>query len=48
MYIRAAASDLEDTIIDPQVLIEVTSKSSETYDQGTKFHHYRTVPSLRA
>jgi Uma2 family endonuclease len=41
-----AANDLEDTITDPQVLIEVTSKSSEAYDRGAKFHHYRNIPSL--
>jgi len=41
-----AGNDLQDTITNPQVLIEVTSKSSETYDRGAKFHQYRTIPSL--
>jgi Uma2 family endonuclease len=41
------ASDQEDTIANPQVLIEVTSKSSQTYGRGAKFHHCRTIPALR-
>jgi Uma2 family endonuclease len=28
------------------VLVEVTSDSSEEYDTGLKFEHYRTIPSL--
>jgi Uma2 family endonuclease len=30
-----------------QVLIEVLSDSSEAYDRGEKFAHYRRIPSLR-
>jgi Uma2 family endonuclease len=36
-----------DTLLNPQVVIEVLSDSTEKYDRGKKFEHYRTVPSLR-
>jgi Uma2 family endonuclease len=35
-----------DTLLNPQVIVEVLSKSTEDYDRGTKFVHYRTIPSL--
>lgn len=31
----------------PVVLVEVLSPSSEAYDRGAKFGHYRQIPSLR-
>ncbi|MCA9709634.1 MAG: Uma2 family endonuclease [Myxococcales bacterium] len=34
-------------IVNPVVVIEVLSPSTEAYDQGPKFHQYRRVPSLR-
>jgi Uma2 family endonuclease len=34
------------TALNPTVLVEVTSDSSEEYDTGLKFEHYRTIPSL--
>lgn len=36
-----------DTLINPLVLVEVLSKSTEDYDRGGKFEHYRALPSLR-
>lgn len=39
--------DPPDTLLDPQVLIEVLSESTETYDRIAKFAHYRTLDSLR-
>src|SRR5215475_2147969 len=36
-----------DTLLNPQVIIEVLSNSTEAYDRGKKFAHYRTVESLR-
>lgn len=36
------------TALNPAVLLEVTSDSSEEYDTGTKLEQYRTIPSLRA
>ena len=35
------------TALNPTVLVEVTSDSSEEYDTGTKLEFYRTIPSLR-
>lgn len=35
------------TALNPIVLVEVTSDSSEEYDTGAKLEHYRTIPSLR-
>jgi Uma2 family endonuclease len=36
-----------DTLLDPVVLVEVLSPSTEEYDRGGKFMHYDQVPSLR-
>jgi Uma2 family endonuclease len=36
-----------DTLLDPTLLIEVLSPSSEAYDRGEKFEHYRKLESLR-
>jgi len=35
-----------DTLINPLVIIEVLSPSTESYDRGKKFENYRTIPSL--
>jgi Uma2 family endonuclease len=35
------------TALNPLVLLEVTSDSSEEYDTGGKLEMYRTIPSLR-
>lgn len=35
-----------DTLLNPTVLIEVLSPSTEHYDRGTKFHLYREIVSL--
>ncbi len=35
------------TLINPQVLVEVLSPSTEDYDRGEKLSHYKQVPSLR-
>lgn len=36
----------EDTLLNPTLLVEVLSKSTEDYDRGRKFEHYRTLESL--
>ncbi len=36
----------QDTLLNPTVLVEVLSKSTESYDRTTKFYHYRTLESL--
>jgi hypothetical protein len=35
------------TALNPVILVEVTSDSSEDYDIGEKLEAYRTIPSLR-
>lgn len=35
-----------DTLLNPTLIVEVLSESTEDYDRGTKFAHYRTIPSL--
>jgi Uma2 family endonuclease len=35
------------TALNPSILVEVTSDSSEEYDAGPKLEYYRTIPSLR-
>ncbi|WP_434043297.1 MULTISPECIES: Uma2 family endonuclease [Sorangium] len=34
-----------DTLLNPNVIVEVLSDSSEAYDRGDKFAQYRSVPS---
>ena len=36
----------KDTLLNPTVVVEVLSKSTELYDRGVKFAHYRTLESL--
>ena len=35
-----------DTVLNPKVLVEVLSDSTERYDRGEKFEHYKQIPSL--
>ena len=39
--------DMFDTLLNPLCLAEVLSDSTEKYDRGAKFKHYRQVPSLQ-
>lgn len=36
-----------DTLLNPKLIVEVLSDSTEAYDRGDKFVSYRTIPSLR-
>jgi Uma2 family endonuclease len=36
-----------DTLVNPVLLIEVLSPSTEAYDRGDKFAHYQSIASLR-
>ena len=36
-----------DTLLNPTVIIEVLSPSTETYDRGEKFEHYKQIESLK-
>ena len=38
--------DQRDTLLNPALIIEVLSKSTEGYDRGEKFEHYRKLQSL--
>ncbi len=37
----------QDNLLNPQLLIEVLSPSTEAFDRGRKFEHYRAIPSLQ-
>jgi Uma2 family endonuclease len=36
-----------DTLLNPTMIVEVLSRSTESYDRGDKFMHYRRLESLR-
>jgi Uma2 family endonuclease len=36
------------TVINPALLVEVPSDSTEAYDRGEKLEHYQQIPSLKA
>lgn len=36
-----------DTLLNPMVIVEILSPSTEAYDRGKKFRHYRNILSLR-
>ena len=36
-----------DALVNPTILIEVLSDSTEAYDRGKKFSHYKSIPTLR-
>jgi len=40
------ADELADMLLNPTVIFEVLSESTEAYDRGKKFEHYRTLESL--
>jgi Uma2 family endonuclease len=35
-------------IVNPSILVEVTSRSTEDYDRGDKLSHFKQLPTLRA
>jgi Uma2 family endonuclease len=37
----------DETLLDPILIVEVFSSLTEALDRGTKWAHYRTIPSLR-
>jgi Uma2 family endonuclease len=39
--------DDENTLLNPLVIVEVLSPTTEAYDRGKKFEHYQSLPSLR-
>src|SRR5215831_2206166 len=45
---REFLDNRHDTLLNPAVIIEVLAPSTEAYDRGRKFEHYRSLESLRA
>lgn len=45
---RRYYDDRRDVVTNPTLIVEVLSDSSEAYDRGDKFRHYRNLPSLQA
>jgi Uma2 family endonuclease len=41
------ADEHKDILLNPTVIFEVLSPSTELYDRGPKFQLYRSIPSLR-
>ena len=41
------AENRQDTIINPLMIAEILSDSTEKYDRGDKFRMYRTIPSFK-
>ena len=39
--------DRNDTIVNPLIICEVLSKSTENYDRGNKFLFYRSIPTFQ-
>jgi Uma2 family endonuclease len=39
--------EVRDTLVNPVVIVEVLSDSTEKYDRGDKFEQYQTIVSLR-
>lgn len=39
--------EARDTVLNPKVIVEVLSDSTERYDRGDKFASYRTIESLK-
>lgn len=44
---RERDPDDEHAVTNPTLVVEVLSRSTEEYDRGDKFEHYKSVPSLR-
>jgi Uma2 family endonuclease len=40
------ADDRKDTLLNPSVVVEVLSESTQDWDRGGKFAHYRTLDSV--
>lgn len=45
--LRTSALDAN-ALINPTLLVEITSDSTEDYDRGDKLSHYKQIPTLRA
>jgi len=45
---RETDPESSSTVINPSVLVEVVSESTERYDRGEKFEHYKKIPTAKA
>lgn len=43
---RQFADERRDTLLNPSLIIEILSESTESYDRGKKFEHYQQIESL--
>ena len=43
---RQFLTEQKDTLLNPTLLVEVLSPSTEAYDRGRKFDHYKSIESL--
>lgn len=41
------ADGSQDSLLNPLLIVEILSPSTETYDRGLKFQHYRTISTLQ-
>jgi Uma2 family endonuclease len=44
---RKFLDEKEDTLLNPNLIIEVLSDSTESYDRGKKFQMYRDIETLQ-
>jgi Uma2 family endonuclease len=44
---RVRSKQRGDNLVNPDVIFEILSPSTERYDRGAKFQHYRTIASLK-
>jgi Uma2 family endonuclease len=44
---QPAFADDADTMVNPVLVVEILSKSTEGYDRGAKFSHYRKIDALK-
>ncbi len=42
-----AEDDTFDTLLNPTLIVEILSPTTETYDRGEKFEHYQQIASLK-
>ena len=38
--------EYDDTLLNPSLIFEIFSPTTEAYDRGKKFYHYRKIPTL--
>jgi Uma2 family endonuclease len=44
---RRFTDERRDTLLNPALIVEILSESTEAYDRGKKFGHYRSLESLQ-